>query len=412
MRVNMIQWSTGLLGKDRDVLAGRYYDALWKKRRGVGYWRPRDFWEVPLWAAHLAGQVMQNDVGLGHEVRFCVAHSVEEAEGMVPFDPDTITCLSVLDCNRHLVEELVQRRPLQSFVVGGYADMATLSTYPNVTVCDTMADFTVGVLGLKYWPGAYDYGLWQGLKTMPRLRMSTGCLHQCSFCTVPHGKVTVVTAADVVKQVLSFRYLKFRLVYLDDKTWGQARNYTLLAMLAEEIHRWNPEFLGFVVQTTADTANRLPADVWKEQHIAFVEIGVESYNDHILKVHHKPAREKSINEAMEKIEQSIGNHRIIPNILVGLPEETKATYGNTLMWLDDHAEWFSHLNVYNLALYEGSEIAGRLCAKDKADRNENVTAKSWQRSHAHAAFSDQMYARGLEMLDYRVTARQILESFQ
>jgi tRNA A37 methylthiotransferase MiaB len=80
--------------------------------------------------------------------------------------------------------------------------------------------------------------------------MSKGCLHKCAFCIVPKG-VTEVTSDIIDAQVEAFKKVDTKLVYLDDKTFGQAKNHVRLPEIYEKLKTAKPDFQGFIIQTTA-----------------------------------------------------------------------------------------------------------------------------------------------------------------
>ena len=127
-------------------------------------------------------------------------------------------------------------------------------------------------------------------------------MYKCAFCSIPK-KVIPVKKEWVDSQIESIKDLDATLVYLDDKTFGQAENYTLLPELYERIKEYNPDFKGFIIQTTAlDFANkkRFSPEYLKNSHIQFVELGVETYNDDILtKLNKKHSHKKFVDAAMQ-----------------------------------------------------------------------------------------------------------------
>jgi hypothetical protein len=267
---------------------------------------------------------------------------------------------------------------------------------PNVRVFDKMGDW----IGPKFQDGT-DYRHFRGTKVIPRLALSKGCLHNCFFCGV-EGKGKAPTEVDrsvVDEQIASFKDLKPRLVYINDKTFGQAKNHSDLVEINKRMKAENPEFQGFIIQTSAAQMTKMTPEFLRDAGVKYVEMGVESYNDAILKSVRKPANEKMIDAAVEKIRAS--GAKFIPNIMIGLPGETPETYSHTLDFLDQNKDIISHVNAYNTALYEGSALAKKLGGvKAEADADENITAKSWQRTpEVDQSFHDAVMKFGSDMLD-------------
>ena len=385
-RTLMMQFSSGLLQGNRPREASDdYYDKLYSNREG--YHRPADFWEIPQWQAHLA-------------------HSMPEADSYVVRDPEEAVqfarkagyknvAFSALDVNKDFVKRFAQGYP-GKVVVGGYTDMNHFKGMPNVQVHPTVQSF-VESEGKQYRPG-YDYRHFAGSKTIPRLTMSDGCRHRCSYCTVPKkleekSKEEIFQQADAVA-----KHLPSDLIYLNDKTFGQAPNHALLPEVYDRIKKQNPNFKGFVVQTTAQQMKNLSPEFLKRSGIKHVELGIESVNNPILKAHKKPANEKLIQEAADKLRAS--GVSLIPNIMVGLPGENEQTYNRTMDWLRKNRDIVSHVNGYNLAVYDNTDLGNKLKVLSEGDRDENSNVKSWYTNPAvHQKFADDLYNYGNEQLD-------------
>jgi radical SAM superfamily enzyme YgiQ (UPF0313 family) len=185
------------------------------------------------------------------------------------------------------------------------------------------------------------------------------------------------------------------LVYLNDKTFGQSPNYQYLVELNRRIRARRPSFKGFIVQTTATQFLKLPDDFLRDSGIRTVEIGVESYSDEILKSIRKPHRVAHIDRAVTKL-RALGI-KFVPNVIVGLPGETRETYERTLKFLRDNDDIISHVNIYNLAIYEGARLKDEMGLESLSavDVNENAIEKSFYKDpKLHEWFAKQVYEFG------------------
>lgn len=386
-RTLMVQFSSDLLqgGRQRDA-ADDYYDKLYANREG--YHRPADFWEIPQWQAHLSHSMPNTD---HYTVR-----DPEEAIRFLNAAGYKHVAFSALDVNKDFVKRLAEGAPKQHVVVGGYTDMNHFAGLPNVSVHPSIKSF-VESEGMSYKPG-YDYRHFSGTKTIPRLTLSDGCRHQCTFCCVPK-KVDEKSREEILQQADAFaEHLPSDLIYLNDKTFGQAENHAMLPELYQRIKAKNPGFKGFVIQTTAAQMKRFTPDFLKNAGIRHVELGIESVNDPILRAHKKPATEALIEEAANKVRASGAS--LIPNIMVGLPGEDRTTYQRTLDWLNRHRDIISHVNAYNLALYDDSELGKKLQVISAGDRDENVQQKSWHVDpQAHKDFANRLWQFASGQLD-------------
>jgi hypothetical protein len=372
--------------EETEEFGERYFDKLYQRR--AGYVRPEDFWEVPGWITNAAKNLPDSDV-------MVVRNPVSAAKEIKESGYDAIM-FSAMDVNKQVIKQIASEvGPSVRVIVGGYVDKSYFKDAPNVEFHDSL-ESAYESLGRTPVPGV-DTRHFQGTPTIPRLCLSKGCLHKCAFCTVPKG-VKPESAESIDAQLEGMKGLKFSLVYLDDKTFGQAENYGLVKDLFTKIKEFNPEFQGFVVQTTAPQLLKFDDEFLQSANIKFVELGVESYNDEILAKIHKPARTKTIDAAVEKLRAN--KIAFVPNIMVGLPGETKQTYLNTLAFLRKNDDAISHVNIYNLAAYKGTEIAGMVEAREDLDLNENVVERSYLKNpKLHKSFADAVTKFAEKQLD-------------
>jgi hypothetical protein len=388
-RVLLVQFSSDLLtaGKE-DPIAKAYYDKLYSRR--PGYARLGDTWEIPKWITEASNFVPNSDV---YFVR-----DMDEARQFLKSSGYNKIMFSALDINTPYIKQLAKGYN-GKIVVGGYVGgAAEFGDSPNVTWYDSMPDMAKGE-GYEYKPGV-NLSHFEGSGVIPRLCMSKGCKHKCAFCVVPKG-IEETEATLIEQQIDAFADLDAKLVYLDDKTFGQAKNHTMLPDLYWRIKEKNPEFEGFIIQTTATQFARFSDEFITGAHIRYVEFGVESYNNPILKELHKPHNEERIDEAVSKARRLRIN--VIPNVIIGLPQETAETYAHTLEWLEANKDVISHVNAYNLALYAGTEITQKTVgdtATDERDLNENAVAKSFHENpKLHEDFATQLYDFSKRALD-------------
>ena len=380
-----------LAGAAKDE-ATRYYDMLYSGAR-PGYARLQDFWEIPQWIGDASHFLPDADV--------YVIRNIDQAKQFLETANYRNVVFSALDTNKGIIREVVQDYP-GKVDIGGYVDPKTFEDLPNVKWHDSMESLAKD-MGVPYAEGV-DYRHFQGSDVIPRLTMSKGCHHKCAFCSVP--KTVEETSADVVRQQAdAIANLGSKLVYLNDKTFGQASNYKQLAEINQQILAKNSDFKGFIIQTTAAQLKEMPADWLKTSGIKFVELGVESYNDPILKAMHKPASTKLINEVTDKLRQN--GIALIPNIILGYPNETAETYANTIKFLKDNKDIISHANIYNLALYKDAELGKQVLSVSDNDFNENVLEKSFHTNpEIHRQFAGDVYGIAQSMLEGKPSAAQ------
>lgn len=393
-KILCIQISTNLINGKPDLsdISQLYYNTLYKVKSSDGYIKPSEFWELPLWITEI-------DFNVKTDLHVCtnVRHTIDFIN-----DSDyTHICFSVLDVNSEIIKYIVKqvtqdKTNTKKFIIGGYSDLTYFKNSNNTQVFKTIKKF-IEYLGIEYKQGN-SYKLFSGFKTIPRLTLSTGCTNRCDFCTI-ENKIVKTPTHVIEQQVKAFKPLKFKLVYINDKTFGQSKNYKLLPKIYKAIKEYNKEFKGFIIQTTTGQLLKLSDKYIKDAHIKYIELGIETYNDNILKQYHKPSSELLSLNAFEKIRnlRCILNDvdvKIIPNIIIGLLEETSYTYRRTLLFLYDNKDIISHLNIYNLAVYDNTELAKRI----KPFNNNNNELKVNSDKQSNVNFYDFIHRLGIDIL--------------
>ena len=357
-KILLVQFSSELLTRNENKQAREYHNKLYRTRAGFNCFGP--VWEIPVWMAEMKRNFPDADIMFAHGL----ADVYHKMHGY------THLAFSALDCNKHLI-----RITADSFsgtvIVGGYIEPDRLTDLQNVFWCHSVRD-CCEIFGVEFKTGV-DYSDFASAKTIARLTLSTGCRHRCKFCVQPDVVKTPID--DVYQQADEICKLNSPLVYVNDKTFGQCENFWLLPQLftyiADNMHASKAGtdiiFDGFIVQTTASQLLKLDDNFLLASGVRYVELGIETCNDSILAAMHKPATEKVIDAATEKLRRL--GIKLVPNIMIGLPGETQTTYSRTLHWLTNNADVISHCNIYNLAVYADAEIADDFVADGITDEN-------------------------------------------
>ena len=340
----LVQFNSNMLTQNEDPRAKTYYDKLYRTR--PGYHRFGPTWEIPKWMAEVAFNFPEADV--------MFADSLYDVYAAMPsYD---LLAFSALDCSKHLIREVSYEfedyKPSGCIAVGGYVskDYFDDLRYQNVYWFNSIEEMCKE-FDADYKPGV-DYRHFAGAETIARLTMSTGCSNRCKFCTVPSA-ITEVSERQIMQQAASILNLESPLVYIDDKTFGQAGNRRHLKTVYKFFKWHKPDFNGFIIQTTASQLLKFDDDFLVKSGIRYVELGVESHNDEILQAMHKPASEKTIQAAVDKLKRL--GIKVIPNIMIGLPGEDEYTYTDTISWLYSNIAAISHVNVYTYVDYGKAE---------------------------------------------------------
>ena len=351
MRVLFIQFANSMFPRFTD--SDGYWDTFYNTYHDYGYIRMADAFEVPKWIAEVS-YFLPTDCFR----KICwVHHSINEAIEEIRTGNYDFVLFSVMTCTKGFTDTIIKMTDAsQQFVIGGYDNWIyeAAKRYENVRTADTMQD-SAKLMGLPYKFGT-DYSLFRGWTVLPRLTLSYGCLNNCKFCIVPH-QTSVVSNSVIKQQTDSFSDLTFKLIYIDDKTFGQARNYSIIKDLHKRIKEYNKDFTGFVVQTTTGMLVK-KADEFRDIGVVVAEIGLETYNDPILRAYRKPSSEKMIVKSIEAARR-VGIH-LIPNLIVGIPEETEETYTRTKDFIEGNAENLFGVNFAMYTDYSSPDCVGEV----------------------------------------------------
>lgn len=385
----LINPSSGVPSKEEE-----YFDLPYSKV--PGYHRPEHFWEIPLWIAKASYCMPNAELYIVTDVRQAI-------EDLAKYDA---VLFSVLEVNRKIISDLLVDLPEKlKVILGGYVtERYALHVKGNVEWYNTLQE-GIKSLGFEYKEGT-SYRLFKGEKTIPRLTLSNGCLNHCKFCSIPN-EITEESRESIYRQVYSMADLDFELVYVNDKTFGQSRNFTCLIWAEKAIKKYNPKFHGFIIQTTATHFLALGPIFLQESRIKFVEIGVESFNTEILKSLKKPHTTELISSAVNHAR--VGNIKIIPNIMVGLAgrdrrgylwTETRDTYRNTVNFLLNNKDIISHINLYTLTLYEGTRTANEIGIEGNQEgAHEKLDGKTWLANLVHREFFETFCEIGKKLIN-------------
>lgn len=364
-----------MMGGDADARwVDDYYASVYEHM--PGYRKPEHYMELPLWIPVISGMA-----GDRYKQQVHIVTGVEESAEQLADTPGTLL-FSTIESNASYTHQLAQQLPHKRILMGGHVDPKDFANYPNVTFLGSPAELSAHLPGLD--PHATpDNHLFAGEEVIPRLTLSGGCLFACEFCMVPR-KISMPNEDDIWKQVEAFQPLNFELVYLDDKTFGQAPNWEMIGPIREAIRTYNPNFKGFIIQTTANVAagdgrkQDGHLEAFHDLGVRYTEIGVESVNPETFQAMVKPYHLKHLRVVMDKAREL--GMPIIPNFIFGHPLDT-GKYDNFMAWTEEYRDIIPVINVNFLSvLYGAAQLRKQRnlpTAHNDTDLDQNAYHKSW-----------------------------------
>lgn len=355
-----------------------YYRKAYAKMNG--YYFPEHYMEIPFWIPTIAG-ILPDHI---YEKSLHIVENLDATVDVFKEKPEQEHILfSVMDANVHQVHYLAQAVK-KRMILGGYTDPDEFAGYQHVRYISTVNELG-DVLEVRS-DSPPDYSLFKGEKCIPRLTLSEGCLFRCSFCTVP-TTLSVASPERIHDQVEALKPLNFKLIFIDDKSFGQAKNWRSISQIADQVKKYNQDFLGFIAQTPPSLA--IKDGLMKEAvqlGVRYIEFGVETVNDEHLAMLNKPYRLKHLDAACERARRL--GLKIIPNFILGIPGDD---YKATIEWVIRNRDIIPVVNINFLALHYGNE-RGSLPWKSQTvnDRDQNTPEKSWLSQDDLARMRDAM----------------------
>jgi hypothetical protein len=365
LKILFIHIGNTIINKDNDKLVVKNNNLIYKNGRKDGYYFNKEYYEIPLWIPRVCYFLPDNEFDkslyIAKDLNRTVTHIINT-------NPDIIL-FSCMSANQQYVRDLVDfisSKTNIDVIVGTYIRLDYYRINNRVRVCNSLEDLAkLLVVDYKY---GLDYSLFKNEWTVPRLTMSYGCEGNCTFCAnIEHNNIMQVPTKDIKEQYLTFKNLKFELVYIDDKSWGDCNNYSILSSSF-----FNSKF---IVQTNVyNVLNKIYRLNYRNCKIKYIELGIECYDNDILRAMNKIQDIISINKAIYTL--YIEDVKIIPNIILGHPLMTIRSYEQTLNWLHSNKDKFHHININPLALYEGTKDYNIYNPK-KEDGNQGTFDKSF-----------------------------------
>lgn len=357
-----VQFSDTIL---TDPMVGKYHRAAYANM--PGYHFPEHYMEIPTWIA-LASGMMPED---RYQKSLHVVTNVESSIDELAQQQDATLLFSVMEANRPHIRRMVEQLG-NTAIMGGYTDPGEYANSPHVRYLGGLDELSTALAGIDT-TAPPDYSLFADEHCIPRFTLSTGCSFTCKFCTVPM-KVQTVQPAAVEAQVAALEPLKFSLIYMDDKSFGQAENWREVGKVGKLIQQYNPEFSGYTAQTPPSLAIR-PGflDEAMEKGLRYLETGVEVANDKYLAAFRKPYRLKQLHQLCAMARER--GLPLIPNFIMGAPGDT---YRETIGWVEENRDIIALGNMSILATHYGSERGGLDLGNGTGeDSDQNSTHKSW-----------------------------------
>jgi len=162
------------------------------------------------------------------------------------------------------------------------------------------------------------------------LRISEGCDHRCSFCTIPsirgpfRSKPQELVLAEAAELVAAGA-VELNIIGQDTTYYGRDRNEkNALAKLLQQIEkidklRWIRLLYSYPTWITSRLINTMAAG---DKIVHYIDMPIQHINDKILKAMRRPDTKKSITRLIENLRDAVPDIVLRTTLIVGFPGET------------------------------------------------------------------------------------------
>jgi ribosomal protein S12 methylthiotransferase len=201
------------------------------------------------------------------------------------------------------------------------------------------------------------------------LKISEGCVRNCSFCIIPKLRGHAVRSRSIASLVEETKKLaaegvkELNLVAQDLTHYGIENNYKeTLAMLLRELVKvegieWIRLHYAYPDNFTDEVIDLMATE---PKILKYVDMPLQHGDDKVLKLMNRKVTREQIYTLVKKMRDRIPGLVFRTNIIVGHPGETEESYQNVKLMLEDLR--FEHVGVFKYSLEEDTP-SFRLAAK-------------------------------------------------
>ncbi|MHC4388991.1 MAG: 30S ribosomal protein S12 methylthiotransferase RimO [Planctomycetota bacterium] len=213
------------------------------------------------------------------------------------------------------------------------------------------------------------------------LRISEGCNHRCSFCTVPairgrfRSKPQEVILAEAV-ELVSAGVVELNMIAQDTTYYGRdVKIKNALPTLLKELEtiadlKWIRLMYAYPAGIIEELVETIAAS---ERIVNYLDMPVQHINDKILKDMRRPDSKERICALIEKLRSAVPDIVLRTTLIVGFPGETEEQFSELL----EFTEWarFDALGCFKYYPESGTpaaEMPGQISDRTKEDRVEEL----------------------------------------
>lgn len=227
-----------------------------------------------------------------------------------------------------------------------------------------IADYILNIKTLSDWPKILKgQTLTKGsdpklayLKTRPQyatfprafVPISFGCSNFCSYCVVPYtrGPETHRDPAEILNEIKTLLVKKYNKIMLLGENVNSYPNFT---DLLKKITALKGDFtVSFMAANPKNFTDELIDEIAKNPKLEkYIHLPLQSGDNEILKKMRRPYNREQYLKLVTKIQKKISGVKIITDIIVGFPGETKKAFQNTIKVFNKVGFYQAYISKYS-----------------------------------------------------------------
>jgi len=226
-----------------------------------------------------------------------------------------------------------------------------------------------------------------GLGHSPYLRISDGCSHRCSFCTIPEirgplrSKPPELVLAEAA-ELISSGAVELNIIAQDTTSYGRdLKIKEALSILITKLEK-NPELTWIRLMylwPAGINENLIETVAANRKVVHYLDIPIQHVNNRILHAMRRPDTSESLHRLIEDLRSAIPDIVLRTTMIVGFPGETDNEFAELL----DFVTWtrFDALGCFTFFSESGTsaaELPGQIPEQVKTDRLDQLMLNQQQ----------------------------------
>ncbi len=201
-------------------------------------------------------------------------------------------------------------------------------------------------------------------KHIAYLKISEGCLHNCSYCVIPKikGRLKSKSLENILKEVRQLDQAgvkELNIIAQDTTSWGKdLPGNVRLSFLLEKIESKakNIKWIRLLYAYPDDIDSGLIEVIAGSSKIChYLDIPLQHINNRILKLMNRSSSRKKIEKLISKIKKGIPDIALRTTFIVGFPTETEEEFEELLEFV--RRQRFTHLGAFIYSREHGTPAA-------------------------------------------------------